>query len=78
MENLKLISARIDPETLEKIDWWRRKHPYWKRNTVINRILSACMDTFSDGDLYNMVRYERHYFKKPSGTFQLPPTIYQK
>ena len=78
MENLKLISVRVDPETLQKINLWLRKHPYWKRNTVINGVLSACMDTFSDGEIYDMVRYNRHFYEKPTGKFQMPPTLSQK
>ena len=77
-ENLKLLSVRVDPETLGMIDHWLRLHPYWKRNTVINGILSAVLDAFSNGDIYDMVRYNRHFYEKPSGTFQLPPTLNQK
>lgn len=77
-ENLKLLSVRVDPATLLKIDCWLRLHPYWRRNSVINGILSAVMDGFSDGDIYDMVRYNRHVYEKPSGTFQLPPTLSQK
>lgn len=55
-ENLKLLSVRIDPETIEKIDVFTKKHYYWKRNTVINRILTAVMNDFNDGQVYDMVR----------------------
>ena len=55
-ENLKLLSVRIDPETIEKIDAFTKKHCYWKRNTVINRILTVVMNDFNDGQVYDMVR----------------------
>ena len=62
-ENLTLVSCRIDPETLEKIEALTKKHYYWKRNTVINGILTAVMDNFTDQQVYDMVRYWRqgHY-----------------
>lgn len=69
MENLKLISCRIDPETLKHIDTWVRQYRYWKRNTVINRVLTAVFDTFTPSDIYDMARYSRHFDEKPSGTF---------
>lgn len=72
MENLKQISVRIDPVTLRKIDDFRAKHYYWKRNTVINRLLSAVVDAMDDDTLYEMVRYSRHFHDKPKGTFVIP------
>lgn len=58
-ENLVLVSCRIDPETLKKIEAQTSKHYYWKRNTVINGILTAVMDNFTDRQIYDMVRYYR-------------------
>lgn len=55
-ENLKLISVRIDPETLAKIDEFTSKHYYWKRNAVINAILKTVMNDFIYKDIYDMVR----------------------
>lgn len=71
MENLKLISCRIDPETLRLIETWKSRHGYWKRNAVINGILTAVIDTFTPKEIYDMVRYSRHYHEKPSGSFGL-------
>ena len=72
MENLKQISVRIDPETLRRVDDFIESHQYWKRNTVINAILTAIVDAMDDRALYDMVRYSRHYHPKPSGSFYLP------
>lgn len=58
-ENLVLVSCRIDPETLKKIETQLSKHYYWKRNTVINGILTAVFDNFTDQQIYDMVRYWR-------------------
>lgn len=56
-QNLKLVSTRIDPRTIEKIDQFCRNARYWKRNTVINGILTAVMDLASEKDIYNLIRY---------------------
>lgn len=60
-ENLKLISVRLDPDTLGKLDEFVRRHKYWKRNTVINSILWAAMNDFNEGAVYDMTR--RNHFK---------------
>lgn len=71
MEKKKLISARLDPHTLEKIDAFTKKHYYWKRNTVISNVLDAVFDRFDDGDIYDMVRYSRYHDRNASGSFSL-------
>ena len=58
-ENLIPVSTRLDPETIAKIDMWLQRHKYWKRNTVINGILTAVFDNFTDQQIYDMVRYWR-------------------
>lgn len=55
-ENLKLLSVRLDPDTIEKIDQFVRDRRYWKRNTVVNAILTAVMNDFEERDVYDMVR----------------------
>lgn len=61
--------------TLQKIDDFRAKHYYWKRNTVINRLLGSVVDAMDDKTLYDMVRYSRHFHNKPSGSFYLPEKL---
>ena len=63
-EELKLISARVDKETLAKIDAFVARHTYWKRNTVINTILWAVMNDFDERDIYDMVR-RNHFRQQP-------------
>ena len=60
-DNLKLISARIDPDTLAKIDRFMVHHPYWKRNAVINNILTTVLNDFDKQAVYDMVR--RSFFR---------------
>lgn len=61
MENLKLISVRLEPDTIEKIDRFSNRSRYWKRNTIINTILTEVISQLSEGDLYKMMvhRYDR-------------------
>ncbi|MDT3388957.1 MAG: hypothetical protein LIR46_14550 [Bacteroidota bacterium] len=75
MEKLKLISLRIDPQTLQKVDAIRAKHYYWKRNAIINGLLTAVVDAMDDGTLYDMVRYSRLLHHKPKGSFYLPENL---
>lgn len=65
-ENLKLLSVRIEPETVEKIDQFVRNRRYWKRNTVVNAILTAVMNDFREDEVYDMVR--RSYYSKEKVT----------
>ena len=74
MENKKLISTRLDPQTLVKIENFTNKYYYWKRNTVISNVLDAVFDNFDDKAIYDMVRYCRGSHKDASGTFSLSQT----
>lgn len=60
-ENLQLISARIDQDTLAKIERFMVHHPYWKRNAVINNILTTVLNDFDGKMIYDMVR--RSFFR---------------
>lgn len=57
MSNEKLVpcSTRLDPDVLEKIEEFRKNRRYWKRNTIINAILTAVMNDFDERSIYNMV-----------------------
>lgn len=70
-DNLKQISAKIDPETIAKLERISEHHYYWKRNTIINGILTAVVDTFTDKEIYDMIRYNRHLDNDTEGTFKL-------
>lgn len=56
-DNLKLVSCRIDPKTLVCIDAFIGKHYYWKRNSVINAVLTNVFALMSDKDIYDLVRH---------------------
>lgn len=61
-ENLQLISVRIDPDTLAKIEKFAARHSYWKRNTIINNLLTTVFNDFNERQIYDMVR--RNNFNK--------------
>ena len=54
MAKLKQISARIDEQTLEKIDSLCFGRPYLKRNTVINGILKAVVEHTGSWEIERM------------------------
>lgn len=54
--NKTQVSCRINEDTIKKIDMFVSGHRYWKRNTVIDGILTAVMEHFDDGSVYDMVR----------------------
>lgn len=60
-ENLQLISVRLDPDTLAKIEIFTARHAYWKRNTIINNVLTTIFKDFKDRQIYDMIR--RVHFK---------------
>lgn len=71
MENKKLISTRLDPQTLANIEKFVERHDYWKRNTVISNVLDAVFDNFDEKAIYDMVRYYRYSHSDASGSFSL-------
>lgn len=71
MENKKLISARLSPQTLAKIDAFVTNRRYWKRNTVISNVLDAVFDCFDEKAIYDMVRGSRYFHPDAHGSFSL-------
>lgn len=61
-DNLKLMSVRLNPDTVEAIEKFTVDHPYWTRNSVINRLLTTIFEDFTDVQVYDMVR--RDFFPK--------------
>lgn len=56
-DNLKLVSCRIDPTTLKRIDAFVSDRYYWRRNSVINAVLTNIFALMSDKDIYDLVRH---------------------
>ena len=59
MSKLIQISVKIDPKTLERIDIVASNERYWRRNAVINGILTAIVDGCPHEDIMKLVRYWR-------------------
>lgn len=53
----KLTSIRLDADVLEEIERFLEKNRYWKRSDVINLVLRAVLENFSDWDILTMMRY---------------------
>lgn len=60
MAKLKQISAKIDEETLAKIDKLARVQYSWSRNMIINQILTAVFDAADQITVIKMVRYWKY------------------
>ena len=71
MENLKQLSVRIDPATLRLIDELLASHRYWKRNAVINGVLTAVFHNFKSSEIYDMVRWDKRYNKETDAHFEI-------
>lgn len=54
MKNLKLISLRIDCDTLAAIDKITRESGIQKRSWVINNLLKACVDCSTPQTLHKL------------------------
>lgn len=54
MKNLKLISLRIDCDTLAAIDKITRESGIKKRSWVINNLLKACIDCSTPQTLHRL------------------------
>lgn len=55
MEAKKLISVRLDQETLDKIDLFLQHQPYYTRSSVIAGLLYAVMKCADEKTLFDMM-----------------------
>lgn len=55
-DSKKLISVRINPETLKKIEAFSEIQKYWTRNHIIDKILYTVFKDFDERAIYDMVR----------------------
>lgn len=73
-DNLRLISARIDEDSYEKIKEITNKHTYWTKNYIIRRILFAVLSDFDDDDIYDMLRRPNRPIYPPKCEYRFPYT----
>jgi len=55
MENLKLISVRLEPEILKKIDELAAKQSYRTRSNIIQAILKNVIECADSGALWRII-----------------------
>lgn len=55
MENKKLISIRLEPDVLERIDDMAKSYSYRTRSSIINKLLSVVIKCSTDGTLTKML-----------------------
>lgn len=68
MANLELLSVRLDPETKRAIEQLTVHHPYWKRNAIINQLLTTLIRCADNQAIWNMLSvtfaYDKGYVVK--------------
>ena len=69
--NAKLVSVRLYPEVNDAIEELCRKHDYWKRSEVINRILHAAFANMTSFGIYEMVRWTSFTQNKVDCKFEI-------
>lgn len=67
----KLTSIRLDADVLEEIERFLEKNRYWKRSDVINLVLRAVLENFSDWEILTMMRYWNWAQKKVDVKFEV-------
>lgn len=70
-KNLKLLSVRISPDTLESIDAFAAKHEYWSRNAIINQVLTSVFSHFDEKEIWDMMRCQLHSGNPVSAHFKI-------
>lgn len=59
MERTKLVSVRLETETYDKIEKIVERESYYKRSDVINNLLKAVLDNFTEWEVHDMMcRYK--------------------
>ena len=72
-KNLKLLSVRLEPECVEKIDEFVKRHEYWTRNAVICRVLDIVFKDFDQRDIYDMVRKNMYSRDPVTAIYRINP-----
>lgn len=75
MEAKKLISVRIDQETLELIDKFLKHRKYYKRSAVMANLLYAVMKCSDDETLWAMISTSFPYEKGFTVRFEVDKDV---
>ena len=60
LDRTKLISVRIDDDTVDEIQKFVLDNRYWSRNAVINCILTSVFKNAKRKDILELVRWWKH------------------
>lgn len=72
MDRTKLISVRIDVDTLEKVEALAERTRYWKRSAIINCALTSLFLNAKDDDIMKLVRWWKHSSEKLEVSVKAP------
>lgn len=75
METKKLISVRLDQETLELIDTFLKNRKYYTRSAVIDKLLSVIMKCADDDTIWTMMTTSFPYEKGCTVRFEVDKDI---
>lgn len=73
METLKLISVRLERNTLDAIDKLARQKGIMKRSWIINNLLNNCVNCTTPGDFWRMGTTFQAHKKGYKLTFKIDP-----
>ena len=73
MENLKLISVRLDPEVLREIDKIASQHSYFTRNSIINILMGVVVKASAPGTLWKILSTPYYESKGYEIRFEINP-----
>lgn len=55
MEKLKLVSVRLEPAIIEKLEQIHKRETYWKKTSIINRLLHQLLFCSDPRTLHKML-----------------------
>lgn len=55
MVNKEIVSVRLQPELIERLDGYAVKVPYLTRSMIIRNIVSCVFECLDDDELYKLV-----------------------
>lgn len=73
MENLKLISVRLERNTLDAIDEFAKQQRHFTRSWVINNLLANCVNCATSNDFWRMATTYQAEKKGYKLTFRVDP-----
>lgn len=56
-ESLKMVSVRIEEDTIRLLDEFAMVHPYWSRSDFVRLVLKGVLAAADAGQLFDIMRY---------------------